>query len=120
MAYAMLDDQGRIVMWSHDPLDGLDVEFTNGDYIDEMCIDGVEDFIIENGEAVYSPLPEKEVAKLKSELEADDYIVSKFMREWLTSDDDVDLNDLHSKYRAEYGSRMRDNNTKVARINELS
>lgn len=64
MPYAKMDEEGRMVQWSHDRLDGLDVEFSNGEYIDENCVDGLEDFVIENGEAVYRPLPEKEIKTL--------------------------------------------------------
>lgn len=56
MAYARIDSQNRIIGWSYEKLDGFDVEFSNGEYIDEVCTNGVQDFIIEDGKAVYSPL----------------------------------------------------------------
>lgn len=56
MAYAKVDDNNRIIEWSYDKLDGMDVEFSNGGYVDEVCTNGVQDFIIESGEAIYSPL----------------------------------------------------------------
>ena len=119
MPYAMLDKNNRIVMWSYDKLDNCDVEFSNGDYIDKNCTDGLDDFVIENGKAVYSPTPEKETAKLMSELKEDDYIASKFIRALIT-EDDIDIQELIARYRSEYRSRLEQNNKKVARINELS
>lgn len=59
MAYAKVDENNRIVMWSHTKLDGFDTEFDNGDYVNEKCTNGVQDFIIENGKAVFSPLPKE-------------------------------------------------------------
>lgn len=56
MPYAKIDSEKRIIEWSYDKLTGLDVEFSNGEYVDEVCTNGVEDFIIENGIAIYSPL----------------------------------------------------------------
>lgn len=77
MPYAQLNEEGRMVMWSHDKLDGLDVEFSNGDYVDAECVDGLEDFVIVDGEALYSPKPEKEIASLKKKLENTDYVAVK-------------------------------------------
>lgn len=59
MPYAKLDENGRIAEWSYEPMEGLDVEFSNGEYVDEKCINGLDDFRIENGMAVYDPTPEK-------------------------------------------------------------
>ena len=77
MPYCRLNEEGRMAEWSYDRLDGLDVEFSNGDYVDANCVDGLEDFVIENGEAVYRPLPSNEVARLKKHLEATDYVAAK-------------------------------------------
>lgn len=59
MAYAKIDENNRIIMWSRTKLDGFNTEFDNGDYVNEKCVDGVQDFIIENGKAVFSPLPKE-------------------------------------------------------------
>lgn len=56
MAYAKVDNNNRIIEWSYDKLDHLNMEFSNGEYVDEVCNNGVQDFIIENGKAVYSPI----------------------------------------------------------------
>lgn len=119
MAYAKLDANNRIIFWSHEKHDNDMVEFSNGEYVNETCTDGLEDFVVENGAAVYSPTPEKEIAKLKGDLEEDDYIASKFIRALLT-DDSADIYDLIDRYRSEYRTRLEQNNDKVDRINTLS
>lgn len=58
MAYARVDINNRIVEWSDDKLDGLDVEFSNGDYIHMNERNGVNDFVIRDGEAVFEPTKE--------------------------------------------------------------
>lgn len=77
MAYAKLSEDGRILMWSREKIEGYDTEFSNGDYVDEKCVSGLEDFRIEKGKAVYDPKPEKEVAALKARLADTDYIAAK-------------------------------------------
>lgn len=119
MPYAKVDADNRIIEWSYEKLDGLDVEFSNGEYVNENCVAGSEDFIVKNGKAVYSPTPEKETNKLKKELKDDDYIASKFFRA-LIIDENADIQDLIDRYRAEYRTRLENNNKKVDRINELS
>lgn len=74
MAYAMVDGDNRIIEWSNEHLDGMDVEFSNGDYIDTNCVNGVEDFKIVDGQAVYDPLerpqtPEERISELEAALE---------------------------------------------------
>lgn len=119
MPYAMLDKNNRIVMWSYDKLDNCDVEFSNGEYIDENCTDGLDDFVVENGKAVYSPLPVKQILKLEKELKEDDYIASKFVRSLVNCDSIADILKLILQFRAEYGKRFAENEEKAARINEL-
>lgn len=75
MAFAKIDENSRIVNWSEDRLDGFDTEFQNGDYVNEKCINGVNDFVIRDGMAYFEPTEEsaKEVLERKlSETEADD------------------------------------------------
>ena len=120
MAYAKLDHEGRIEMWSYEHLDGFDVEFDNGEYVNETCVDGLEDFIIENGAAKYAPKPEKQTAYLKKELKEDDYIVSKFLRSLIKECYSMDdLLTILDNYREEYGDRIHKNHDKAARINDL-
>lgn len=66
MPYAMVDKDSRIIQWSYEPLDGLNVQFSNGDYVDENCVNGVSDFRIINGQAVYDPTIET-IAKIEQE-----------------------------------------------------
>lgn len=58
MAFAKIDENGRIVNWSEDHLDGFDTEFQNGDYVDEKCVNGVNDFVIRDGVAYFEPTKE--------------------------------------------------------------
>lgn len=74
MAYAKIDEDNRIIEWSYEKLDGMDVEFGNGKYIDENCKNGLDDFKIIDGKAVYAPLereqtPEERIAELEAALE---------------------------------------------------
>ena len=67
MAFAKIDENGRIINWSEDHLDDFDTEFQNGDYVNEKCINGVM--------AYFEPTEEsaKKVLERKlSETEADD------------------------------------------------
>lgn len=58
MAFAMVDSYNRIISWSKEPLDEMDTWFANGGYVDELCSNGVRDFVIIDGMAVYDPLPQ--------------------------------------------------------------
>lgn len=74
MAYAMVDENNRIIEWSYEHLDGMDVEFSNGEYVDTNCVNGVEDFKIVDGQAVFDPLEhpqtsEERIAELEAALE---------------------------------------------------
>lgn len=56
MAYAKLNNQNRIIEWSYEPM--FDVEFSGEEIIDEMFINTLEDFIIENGVVRFEPCAE--------------------------------------------------------------
>lgn len=58
MAFAKIDADNRIIAWSEEPLDEMDTWFENGGYVDELCSNGVRDFVIIDGMAVYDPLPQ--------------------------------------------------------------
>lgn len=58
MAFAMVDSDNRIISWSEEPLDGMDIYFENGHYIDEKCVNGLNDFLIIDGKAVFQPTEE--------------------------------------------------------------
>lgn len=99
MPYCRLDEEGRIAEWSHDKLDHLDVEFSNGDYVDENCVDGLEDFVIKNGEAVYSPKADKQIDVLKKKLEDTDYVSAKIAEGAATREEYADLIALRQSWR---------------------
>ena len=49
------------------------IEVSNLDYVHETCTDGVEDYVIVDGEAVYSPTPEK-LARIEAEKRRGEWI----------------------------------------------
>lgn len=104
MPYAMTDNN-RIIMWSYEKLDGYDTYFSNGEYIDENCTDGLDDFVIQNGMAIFSPSPEKEIARLKKNLADTDYIPAKIAEGAAT--------------REEYAEEIAQRQSWRDRINEL-
>lgn len=77
MAYAIINEQNRVVMWSYFDLGADSVEFDNGGFIDENCRNGLEDFVIRDGRAFYEPTTAKQVQSLKAKLESTDYIAVK-------------------------------------------
>ena len=91
MAWARVDEKGRIMEWSREQLDGFEVEFSNGDAVDELCNDGLEDFIIEEGKAVFRPTAAKQAAELKRKLEETDYIASKAFEDIVSAESIADL-----------------------------
>ena len=91
MPYARLDERNRIIEWSYDKLDGLDVEFSNGDYVNETCVDGLDDFVITGGEAVFDPTPEKRVKHLKKLLADTDYVAAKIAEGDATREEYADV-----------------------------
>lgn len=119
MPYARLDERNRIVEWCYDKLDGLDVEFDNGEYVDENCIDGLDEFVIENGKAVYSPLPEKQVKRLKQKLADTDYISAKIMDSLAGCESAADLLAVIMSFNKEYGDKIADRKKWRQEINDL-
>lgn len=120
MPFAKIDENNRIIAWSNEKFPSFDTEFSNGDYVNTNCVDGVDDFIIEDGKAKFSPKPAKQVNKLKKELEEDDYIASKFLRSLVDRCYSFeDFMTILDEYRTEYGERVVDNNIKVIKINNL-
>lgn len=99
MPYAKLDKDNRIILWSHERLGEGMVEFSNGEYIDENCIDGLEDFIVENGVAAYKPLPAKEIEALKKKLADTDYVAAKIAEGAATREEYAGLIEQRQKWR---------------------
>ena len=59
MSYAKTDERGRIEYWYEDECEPGLTEFSNGEYVNAMCVDGLEDFVIRDGVAYFEPTPEK-------------------------------------------------------------
>ena len=106
MAWARVDERGRIMEWSSERLDGFEVEFSNGEEVDELCTDGLEDFIIEEGKAVCRPKAEKQVAELKRKLEQTDYIASKAFEDIVSAESIADLLSALAGIRDKYAERI--------------
>lgn len=119
MAYAKVDSENRIIEWSYEHLNGFDVEFSNGDYVDEVCVDGVEDFIIENGKAIFSPKAEKEIMSLKKKLSETDYTTSKLMEAMVDCESISDIVKVFKAYKNKYGDVTVNRQKWRDRINEL-
>ena len=119
MAWARVDDQGRIMEWCRDRLDGFEVEFSNGEEVDELCTDGLEDFIIEEGKAVFRPTAEKQVSDLKRKLEETDYIAAKAIESIIGAKDVVSLLSTLKRIGEEYAETLKRREEWRGRINEL-
>lgn len=101
MPYAKLDENNRIQDWCYEKFIGLDVEFFNGEYIDENAKDGVEDFIIIDGMAIYAPSYEKKIAQLKQNLLDTDYNILKIMEGAATLSEKADIIAQRAEWRRE-------------------
>lgn len=119
MAFARLNDEGRIIEWCRDKLEDMDTEFSNPDYINENCINGIEDFIIENGLAKFSPKPEKEIASLKKNLADTDYITAKVIDSLASCDGVTGILSVLASFKGEYGEKIKKRQEWRERINEL-
>ena len=119
MAWARVDDKGRIIEWSSERLDGFEVEFSNGNEVDELCTDGLEDFIIEEGKAVFRPTAAKQVAELKRKLEETDYIAAKAIESIIGSKDVVSLLSTLKRISEEYAETLKKREEWRGRINDL-
>lgn len=59
IGYARIDQDSRLLEWNWEPWDGLDIEIGNAEIIDQLCRNGIEDFVIRDGMAYFEPTPEK-------------------------------------------------------------
>lgn len=119
MAWSRVDDEGRIMEWSTDRIDGFEVEFSNGEEVDELCTDGLEDFIIEEGKAVFRPTAAKQVAVLKRKLEETDYIAAKAIESIIGAKDVISLLSALKRIGDEYSETLKHREEWRASINEL-
>lgn len=119
MAYAKTDGENRIIIWSYEPIGGDAVEFENGDELDAACKNGLEDYVIEGGKAVYRPTRAKQVAELKHKLEETDYIASKAIESIIGAKDVVSLLSALKRIGEEYAETLKRREEWRVSINEL-
>lgn len=87
MPYAKLREDGRIVDQSPEEFEG-GVEF-RGEL--RAMGDGLLDYAVQGGEAVYDQAPEHEVAELKERLRATDYVAAKIAEGAATREEYADV-----------------------------
>lgn len=119
MAYAKTDEDNRIIIWSHDPLGDNAVEFANGNELDAACKNGLEDYVIEGGKAVYRPTRAKQILELKAKLAETDYIASKAIESIIGAKDVVSLLSALKRIGDEYAETLKHREEWRASINEL-
>lgn len=119
MAYAKTDADNRIIIWSHDPLGDDAVGFANGDELDSACKNGLEDYVIEGGKAVYRPTRAKQILELKKKLAETDYIASKAIESIIGANDVISLLSALKRIGEEYAETLKSREEWRARINEL-
>ena len=119
MAYAKTDADNRIIIWSNEPLGDDAVEFANGDELDAECKNGLEDYVIEGGKAVYRPTRAKQIADLKSKLAETDYIASKAIESIIGAKDVISLLSTLKRISEEYAEMLKQREEWRSSINEL-
>lgn len=119
MAYAKTDADNRIIIWSYDPLGDDAVEFANGDELDAACKNGLEDYVIEGGKAVYRPTRAKQIEELKKKLTETDYIASKAIESIIGAKDVVSLLSTLKRIGEEYAETLKHREEWRVSINEL-
>ena len=119
MAYAKTDADNRIIAWSNDQLWDDAVEFANGDELDAACKNGLEDYVIEGGKAVYRPTRAKQIEELKAKLAETDYIASKAIESIIGAKDVVSLISTLKRISEEYAETLKNREEWRGRINEL-
>ena len=119
MAYAKTDADNRIIIWSHEPLGDDAVEFANGDELDAACKNGLEDYVIEGGKAVYRPTRAKQILELKAKLTETDYVAAKAIESIIGAKDVVSLISTLKRFGEEYAETLKQREEWRGRINEL-
>lgn len=119
MAYAKTDADKRIIIWSYEPIGYNAVEFANGDELDADCKNGLEDYVIEGGKAVYRPTRAKQIKELKQKLDETDYIASKAIESIIGSKDVISLISTLKRIGEEYAETLKKREEWRGRINEL-
>lgn len=116
MAYAQVNHENRIINWSEDYFTGFDVEFSNGDYVNQTCVDGSLDFVIRDGIAYFEPPAYKEIEQLKKQLAETDYINHKLTEQII---DASNLSEVLQQHQEKYGELIQQRQQWRDRINEL-
>lgn len=119
MAYAKTDADNRIIIWSHEPLGDDAVEFANGGELDSACKNGLEDYVIEGGKAVYRPTRAKQILELKHKLEETDYIAAKAIESIIGAKDVISLLSTLKRIGDEYAETLKHREEWRASINEM-
>lgn len=119
MAYAKVDENNRIIECGITNGVGYNAEFSNLDYVNENCTDGLEDFVIVDGEAVYSPTVEKQTAKLESDFKESDYITSKFVDLLIECESVEEMLACMKSYKETYSKEFSDRKNWRTKINKL-
>lgn len=119
MAYAKTDAGKRIIIWSHEPLGDDAVEFANGDELDAACKNGLEDYVIEGGKAIYRPTRAKQILELKRKLAETDYIASKAIESIIGAKDVVSLLSALKRIGDEYAETLKHREEWRSSIKEL-
>ena len=119
MAYAKVDENNYIIECAATKGIGYNAEFSNLDYVEEHCVDGLEDFMIIDGEAVYSPTVEKQTKTLKSDFNESDYIASKFIDLFIQCESLEEMLSCMKSYKEEYAEEFSKRNNWRNKINDL-
>lgn len=119
MAWAKVDGDGRILEVIEERFPGFDAEFSNFEEFCAECVDGVDDYVVRDGLAVYGPKPEKVVRRCKANLAETDYISAKMCDGLAGCKSLADIITLLATFGKEYGDVLAQRAEWRARINEL-
>ena len=94
MAYAIVDVFNRIVDATMDnDVEGYNVYFDNPDYVDMHARDGLNDFVIRSGKAVWEPTPERAAMFAQWDAEAEYGEILNLIVDSITIEDKPDDKD---------------------------
>lgn len=119
MAYAKVDKNNRIIECAETKGIGYNAEFSNLDYVEKNCVAGLEDFVIVDGEAVYSPTVEKQKETLESDFNKSDYITSKFIDLFIECESLEEMLSCMKSYKEQYSKEFGNRKAWRGKINYL-
>ena len=120
MAFAKVGANNRILDYSFTQKPGFDVEFSNPDYVNRAFVGGVDDFIIVNGEAVFSPPAEVQLENTMGVFAHSDYVTSKFIDLLIQCDTVEDILSCIKNYREKYSETFANRESWRNKVNELT